>query len=92
MKTGLVGAALLLATPLFAASALETAPQEAPTPPASQEQSAVAPANEEEAEQPKAKEKAEKRICRRIRLDASSRRATRVCRTKEEWRQYNNLK
>lgn len=31
----------------------------------------------------------EKIICRSIRLDMSSRRKTRVCRTEEEWRQLN---
>ncbi|MBV7259896.1 hypothetical protein [Erythrobacter crassostreae] len=37
--------------------------------------------------EPKAKE--EKRICRRVRTDASSRRATKVCKTKNEWREFN---
>lgn len=36
---------------------------------------------------PEAKE--EKRICRRVKLDISSRRATKVCKTKEEWREFN---
>ena len=31
----------------------------------------------------------EERICRRIRTDMSSRRATRVCMTREEWREFN---
>ena len=31
----------------------------------------------------------EKRICRRIRIDVSSRRATKVCKTAEEWRLFN---
>ena len=31
----------------------------------------------------------EERICRRVRTDASSRRATRVCLTREGWRQFN---
>ena len=31
----------------------------------------------------------EERICRRIRTDASSRRATRVCLTREGWREFN---
>ena len=32
----------------------------------------------------------EKRICRRIRTDMSSRRATRVCMTRAEWRAFND--
>ena len=32
----------------------------------------------------------EKRICRRIRTDMSSRRATRVCMTRSEWREFNS--
>ena len=35
------------------------------------------------------KPKAEKRICRHIRTDASSRRKTKVCRTNDEWREIN---
>ena len=31
----------------------------------------------------------EKRICRRIRTDMSSRRASRVCMTRDEWREFN---
>lgn len=31
----------------------------------------------------------ERRICRRVRLDAASRRGTRVCMTREEWRTFN---
>lgn len=34
--------------------------------------------------------KEDKRICRYVRLDASSRRKTKVCRTKEGWRELNN--
>ncbi|MEP2736505.1 MAG: hypothetical protein ABJP34_09410 [Erythrobacter sp.] len=33
--------------------------------------------------------KEEKRICRRIRADASSRRKTKVCMTSVEWRKFN---
>lgn len=32
----------------------------------------------------------DKRICRYVTLDASSRRKTKVCRTVEEWRELNN--
>lgn len=31
----------------------------------------------------------EERICRRIRTDMASRRATKVCLTREEWREFN---
>lgn len=34
-------------------------------------------------------EEAEERICRRVRLDAASRRGTRVCLTREGWREFN---
>ena len=48
----------------------------------------TAPDSDERAEE-EAKE--EKRICRRIRLDMSSRRAERVCKTREEWREFNGV-
>lgn len=32
----------------------------------------------------------DKRICRYVKVDASSRRKTKVCRTVEEWRDLNN--
>lgn len=53
------------------------------------------PASEEPAEQSAddAAEDAvteEKRICRYVKLDTSSRRKTKVCRTSEEWRELNN--
>ncbi len=32
----------------------------------------------------------DKRICRSVKLDTSSRRKTKVCRTIEEWRELNN--
>jgi len=48
---------------------------------------------ETEEEQPEAEveneAKEDKRICRRIRVDMSSRRKTRVCLTAEEWRELN---
>lgn len=33
--------------------------------------------------------KEEKRICRRVKLDMSSRRGTKVCKTADEWRKFN---
>ncbi|MDP5103959.1 MAG: hypothetical protein NWP98_08540 [Erythrobacter sp.] len=82
-----LGCAVLIVP--FAAAA--TAP-ETPTP-------ATAAASEEAAQQPapdagdKPDETAnvdDKRICRHVRLDASSRRKTKICRTTEEWRELNN--
>lgn len=35
---------------------------------------------------------ADKRVCRYVKLDASSRRKTKVCRTVEEWRDLNNIR
>jgi hypothetical protein len=60
----------------------------APTPAASEGEApdaaspAPAPASTETAAE-------DKRICRRVKLDMSSRRATKVCRTPEEWRDLN---
>jgi hypothetical protein len=34
----------------------------------------------------------DKRVCRFVKLDASSRRKTKVCRTAEEWRELNNIR
>lgn len=34
----------------------------------------------------------DKRVCRMVKLDASSRRKTKVCRTVEEWRDLNNIR
>ncbi len=62
--------------PVQPAQSADTAP-EVPAAPAQE-----APAVEEEAEE-------ERVICRSIRLDASSRRKTRVCRTAEGWRELN---
>ncbi|MEO9463108.1 MAG: hypothetical protein ABJ242_10260 [Marinomonas sp.] len=44
---------------------------------------------EASAEKADPKPKAEKRICRRIRTDASSRRKTKICMTSAEWRAAN---
>lgn len=34
----------------------------------------------------------DERICRYVRLDMSSRRKTKVCRTVEQWRELNNIR
>ena len=57
------------------------APQEQPAEPAAPAAPAPAPA---EIETDK-----DKRICKSVRADPSSRRKTRVCRTMEEWRELN---
>ncbi|QFT77793.1 hypothetical protein [Erythrobacter sp. THAF29] len=74
-----VAAAVFLAVPAMADE------PEAKTPETEQEakpeKGVAAPAA------PEAKE--EKRICRRVKLDMSSRRGTKVCKTADEWRQFN---
>ncbi|MEQ8412048.1 MAG: hypothetical protein RIC51_11110 [Erythrobacter sp.] len=81
--------AALAACALFAAPALSAAPQEAEEPAdqaeAREDDGKGAPTN------PAAKSEAkeDKRICRRIRADMSSRRKTRVCLTAEQWREMN---
>ena len=54
---------------------------------------ATAPEADDAAEKQRAEEEAreEKRICRRIRLDMSSRRTERVCKTADEWRAFNGV-
>ncbi len=78
--------AALIAMPAFA----DPAPSEtdkAETAPASSSQPMQKPA--ESADNAEPKPKAEKRICRHIRTDLSSRRKTKVCRTNAEWREIN---
>lgn len=74
---------LFVAIPAFAAQ-----PEVEPK---SKETSAAAEPEEKgeavPAAEPTAKE--EKRICRRVKTDMSSRRATKVCKTKDEWREFN---
>jgi len=81
-----------LAVPLFSVSALADEPrqeaqQEQPSPQA--EASAKDAPTQNEAPAAAEQPKEEERICRRIRTDMSSRRATRVCMTSEEWREFN---
>lgn len=68
---------------------------------AGQHAATTPPASEETTQQPApdsaetkiAEEAAEpERICRYVKLDASSRRKTKVCRTVEEWRELNNIR
>jgi len=75
---------------LLAAAAPAAADQPAnPTPPA--EEPAKQPAPEStEAPAEDAGNTADARICRYVRLDMSSRRKTKVCRTTEEWRELGN--
>lgn len=44
---------------------------------------------QEEAQQAAPEAKEEKRICRRISEQMNSRRKTKVCMTKQEWREFN---
>jgi len=78
-------ACALIAAPALASGTLQDA-EEPETEAAASEKEAA-----EDAEAPEAKPQAkeEKRICRRVRLDMSSRRATRVCKTADEWREFN---
>lgn len=75
---------------IFAAPVLAEEPGEK-----NKSEAAVAKASENaDAEKPAAivvpkVEAEEKRICRRVKLDMSSRRATKVCKTKEGWREFN---
>lgn len=94
----------VLAAPLFAASAFATEPAQestdmpAPTAaetPVDAETAPTAPEAPVEpapAAEPVAAEEPEEeaRICRNIRLDASSRRKSRVCLTQQGWRDLNN--
>ena len=79
---------------LLAAATASAAGQDNPaatTPPASEE-TTQQPAPDS-AESKTAEEAAEpERICRYVKLDASSRRKTKVCRTVEEWRELNNIR
>ena len=78
-----LGCALLLGT---AGAAAQDAPATS-TPPASE---ASATGTTDTAATDEAAE--DKRICRYVKLDMSSRRKTKVCRTTEEWRELNNIR
>jgi hypothetical protein len=79
-------ACTLVAAPAFAA------PQaKAEAEPQTEAQSGDETAAKAGEAEPEANAEAEeaKRICRRIRVDMSSRRGTRVCMTADEWREFN---
>jgi hypothetical protein len=83
-RTGAVFA--VLAAPLFASAALAAQSAE-PQNEGETTEEQQSPAEKAEAEE-EAAEPA--RICRYVRLDMSSRRKTKVCRTTEQWRELNN--
>lgn len=65
------------------------APPSTPAEPAAGAAPAAATGAESDAEAP-AETGQDERICRYVKLDASSRRKTKVCRTLEQWRELNN--
>jgi len=82
MKTGILCAAALFVVPFAAGASIATDPDS--------KQATAKDMPQTEANEDADKTKVEdKRICRRVRLDASSRRATKVCKTKDEWRAFN---
>lgn len=90
--------AILALAPLMALIALPATAEKAPEEVTKAEdiQAVGAEAEQKPDQKPAEKEakaevkpKAEKRICRHIRTDASSRRKTKVCRTNDEWREIN---
>jgi hypothetical protein len=80
----------VLFSALFASAALaaQQAPTEAPEPAPADAESPKAE-TKDTAETAEAKTEDE-RICRHIKLDMSSRRKTKICRTTEEWRELGN--
>lgn len=88
LRSGAAFAVLFSA--LFASAALsaQQAPTEAAEPAPAEPESAKAE-TKDTAETAEAKTEDE-RICRHIKLDMSSRRKTKICRTTEEWRELGN--
>ena len=86
-----LAACTLFAAPAVAAPQDASAPEvEAPATQAGDEPTAeTGEAAEETAAQVAPEAEEDKRICRRIRTDMSSRRKTRVCLTADEWREMN---
>lgn len=80
---------LALGCGLLLAAAAPAAAGERDSPPAQDSVKQPAPATSDTAEGDEAAE-GDKRICRYVRLDVSSRRKTKVCRTTEEWRELGN--
>ncbi|MEP0191094.1 MAG: hypothetical protein ABJP70_10750 [Erythrobacter sp.] len=93
MTKRIIGVAALLASSLLATSVIASDLRDTP----GDKEETKATANEAKPDEDKAEaptqvekpEAKEKTICRRVRLDASSRRATKVCKTSEEWRKFN---
>ena len=77
-------AAMLLSAPLIAVSATASEPENK-----DQEQAETEKAGKESSAIVIPEVKEEKRICRRVKLDMSSRRGTKVCKTADEWREFN---
>jgi len=74
-------------TPAAVTAQMPVEAETAPAPVTPETPASTAPAAEPEAvEEPEE----EARICRKIRLDASSRRKSRVCLTQQGWRDLNN--
>lgn len=74
---------------LFAIPAIAGEPEEETKSETAQEEAAKDKADEAAAIVIPEVKAEEKRICRRVKLDMSSRRATKVCKTKDEWREFN---
>jgi len=87
-----LGCGLLLAASMASAAGQDASA--ANTPPAAEETAQQpAPETAESGETAGNTEAVEdKRVCRYVKLDASSRRKTKVCRTTEEWRELNNIR
>ena len=89
MKITFSRAAALLAAPVLTVSAIAAEPAEQQDADQSEEQTEAAEEKSEDSAIVIPEVKEEKRICRRISTDMSSRRKERVCMTKEEWREFN---
>jgi hypothetical protein len=87
------GCGLLLAASIAGAAGQETPAAAAPAPAGetAQQPAPGAAANAASAEAT-SEATGDKRICRYVKLDPSSRRKTKVCRTVEEWRELNNIR
>lgn len=86
--SALAAAAALCLAMLGSAALAQSAPDtQTPDP-----QNEVREETKPETEATPAEADADKRVCRYVKLDASSRRKTRVCRTVEEWRDLNNIR
>jgi hypothetical protein len=93
-----LGCALFLAATAAGVAAQDT-PAATKAPEAEETAQQPAPETGEPAEATETGESADsteatedKRICRYVRLDMSSRRKTKVCRTVDEWRELNNIR